>query len=151
MDKICNIAIVLAFLIAVVAAFVAIPNVTAMLLVLGGIGGLNSADKPEYRVRIYGAAIVLMLGAHLLTDIPAIGEYLAAIFSSVATAFVGVSVVAITLAIAVQVKNDGGRDGFCGFVFLLDLVNVFFLALRVIQWEFPLNYANSHYLYWFHY
>jgi hypothetical protein len=106
LDKICNIAILLAFIVAIVAAFTAIPNVTAILLVLGAIGGLNSADKPDYRVRVYGAAIVLMVGAHLLNEIPAAGSYLATIFSGVAAAFVGLSVVAITLAIANQVKAN---------------------------------------------
>ena len=106
MDKISNIAILLAILIAIAGAFVAIPNVTAALLILGGIGGLNTADKPEYRVRIYGAAIVLMLGAHMLTEIPAIGAYLASIFTGLAATFVGVSVVAIPLAIAAQVKTN---------------------------------------------
>lgn len=106
MDKICNIAILLAFLLAIVATFVTVPYTAAALLILGGIGGLNTADKPEYRVRIYGAAIVLMLGAHMLTEIPAIGPYLAAIFTGVAAAFVGASVVAVTLAIAFQVKTN---------------------------------------------
>ena len=106
MDKICNIAILLAFLIAIVAAFVAIPYVTAALLILGGIGGLNTADKPDYRVRIYGAAIVLILGAHMLTEIPAIGGYLASIFAGVAATLVGASVVAIPLAIGVQIKTN---------------------------------------------
>ena len=106
MDKICSIAILLAFILAIVAAFVAIPNAAAMLLVLGAVGGLNTADKPEYRVRIYGAATVLLLGSHLLTEIPAIGEHLTAIFSGVATAFVGTSIVALTLAIAFQVRAN---------------------------------------------
>jgi hypothetical protein len=104
LDKICNIAILLAFLIAIAAAFMAIPYAAALLLILGGIGGLNTADKPEYRVRIYGAAIVLILGANMLTEIPAVGAALASIFTGVSAAFVGASVVAITLAIAFQVR-----------------------------------------------
>lgn len=106
MDKICTIAILLAVLLAIVAAFVAIPYIAAVVLVLGGIGGLNTADKPEYRVRIYTAAIVLIAGAHLLGAIPAVGDYLAAIFAGVGTMFVGASVVAVTLAIAVQARAN---------------------------------------------
>jgi hypothetical protein len=106
LDKLCNVAILLAFLVAIVAAFVNIPYVGAVLLILGGIGGLNTADKPEYRVRIYGAAIVLTVGANMLTDIPAVGSYLASIFTGVGMAFVGASVVAITLAIGVQTKAN---------------------------------------------
>lgn len=106
MDKISNIAILIALLIAIAAAFVAIPSVTAVLLILGGIGGLNTADKPDFRLRIYGATIVLLLGAHLLTDIPVIGAMLAAIFTGLAAAFVGLSVVAISLAITMQLKAN---------------------------------------------
>ena len=106
MDKICTIAILLAFILAIVAAFVAVPYVTAILLILGGIGGLNTADKPEYRVRIYGAGIILVLGAHMLAEIPAVGNYLAAIFTAVSLVFVGASVVAITLAVGYQIKAN---------------------------------------------
>ncbi|MBV9550344.1 MAG: hypothetical protein JO256_11805 [Alphaproteobacteria bacterium] len=106
MDKICNLAILLAFLLAIVAAFVAIPGATTILLILGGIGAVNTADKPDYRVRIYTAAIVLILGAHMLTDIPAIGGSLATIFAGFAVVLVGASVVAIPLAIATQLKNN---------------------------------------------
>ena len=106
MDKICNIAILLAFVVAIIGAFVDIPYATAILLILGAIGGLNTADKPEYRVRIYGAAIVLILGAKLLAEIPAIGAYLASIYADVGAAFVGASVVAITLAIALQIRTN---------------------------------------------
>ena len=65
-----------------------------------------TADKPEYRVRLYGAAIVLILGANFLTEIPVIGATLAAIFAGVSAAFVGASVVAITLAVAFQVRAN---------------------------------------------
>ncbi len=106
MDKICNIAILLAFLIAIVAAFVSIPYAAALLIVLGAIGGLNTADKPDYRVRIYGATAVLILGANLLMEIPAIGGWLASIFAGVGAAFLGMSVIAITLAIANQLKTN---------------------------------------------
>ncbi len=106
MDKICNIAILLAFLIAIVAAFVAIPSVTVILLILGGIGALNTADKPDFRVRVYTAAIVLVLGSHMLTEIPAIGGALATIFAGFAATLVGASAVAIPLAIATQLKAN---------------------------------------------
>ena len=106
MDKICNIAILLGFIVAIVSAFVAIPNLVAILLVLGAIGALNTADKPEYRVRLYGAGIILILGAPMLTQIPAAGPPLAAIFTALSAVFVGASVVAITLAVVFQLKNN---------------------------------------------
>jgi hypothetical protein len=106
LDKICNIAILLGFVVAIAAAFVTIPNATALLLVLGAIGALNTADKPELRVRIYCAAIVLILGAKMLAELPAVGAMLAGIFTGVGALFVGASVVALTLAVAFQVKNN---------------------------------------------
>jgi hypothetical protein len=89
----------LAFLIAIVSAFVAIPNVTAIVLVLGGIGALGSADNPDLRLRIYAAGTILILGAQALDAIPVIGMALANIFSASANVFIGASVVCITLAI----------------------------------------------------
>ncbi len=106
MDKICNVAILLGFILAIVTAFVAVPYAVAILLILGGIGGLNTADKPEYRVRLYGAAVVLILGAPMLAQIPAVGAALAAIFTTASALFVGASVVAVTLAIIFQVKTN---------------------------------------------
>lgn len=106
MDKICNVAILIAFILAIVAAFVPIPYVAAILLILGGIGGANTADKPEYRVRLYGAGAILILGAHMLVEIPVVGNYLAGIFTAAALIFVGASVVAITLAIIYQLRNN---------------------------------------------
>ena len=106
MDKICNVAILIAFILAIVAAFVPIPNIAAILLVLGAVGGLNTADKPEYRVRLYGAGAILILGAHMLMEIPVAGNYLAGIFTGASLIFVGASVVAITLAIVYQIRNN---------------------------------------------
>jgi hypothetical protein len=106
LDKICNIAILLGFIVAIAAAFVAIPSATAVLLVLGAVGALNTADKPDLRVRIYCSAIVLILGAKMLTELPAVGGVLAGIFTGVGALFVGASVVALTLAVAFQVKNN---------------------------------------------
>ena len=99
MDKIYAISLLLAFILAMVSAFVTVPDLNAILLILGGIGALNTLNAPDLRLRIYAAAVVLILGAKSLADIPAVGDYLATIFSGVGTAFVGASVVGITLAI----------------------------------------------------
>jgi hypothetical protein len=77
----------------------------AIMLVLGGIGGLGNVNDPDVRLRIYAATIVLILGAKSLTAIPAVGEPLAAIFAGVAMVLTGASVVGITLAIAQLVKS----------------------------------------------
>ena len=99
MEKICAISFLLAVLLAIVSAFVSVPMSAAILLVLGGVGALNNTTHPDLRLRIYAAAILLILGAKSLTAIPAVGEGLAAIFSGIATVFIGASVVGITLAV----------------------------------------------------
>jgi hypothetical protein len=75
-------------------------------LILGGIGALNNANHPDLRLRIYAAAILLILGAKTLTAIPVVGDPLAAIFSGIAVAFTGASVVGITLAVYQLIKSN---------------------------------------------
>ena len=106
MEKIYTISTLLAVLLAIVSAFVSVPMSAAALLVLGGIGALNNSNHPDLRLRIYSAAILLILGAKSLTAIPVVGAPLAAIFSGIATAFIGASVVGITLAIIHLIKSN---------------------------------------------
>ena len=106
MEKICTISTLLAVVLAIACAFVSIPMSAAALLILGGIGALNTSNKPDLRLRIYGAAIVLILGAKSLAAIPVAGDPLAAIFSGVGSAFVGASVVCITLAIIYTARSN---------------------------------------------
>lgn len=105
MQKVYTISTLVAVILAIVTAFVSIPMSAAIMLILGGIGGIDNANAPDVRLRIYAATIVLLLGAKSLTAIPAVGEPLAAIFAGVATVLVGASVVGITLAIAQLVKT----------------------------------------------
>jgi hypothetical protein len=97
LNKIYMISTLLAVILAIVTAFVSIPMSAAALLILGGIGALN--NPPDLRLRIYGATIVLILGAKSLSAIPMAGDYLAAIFAGVAIALTGASVVGVTLGI----------------------------------------------------
>src|SRR5665213_2012201 len=96
LEKIFAISTLLAVIVAIVSAFVTIPDLNAILLILGGSGALNTLNAPDLRLRIYAAAVVLMLGARALADIPVVGDTLATIFSGVGTAFVGASVVGNT-------------------------------------------------------
>ena len=105
MQKVYTISTLVAVILAIVAAFVSIPMAAAIMLVLGGIGGLDNANAPDVRLRIYAATIVLVLGAKSLTAIPAVGAPLAAIFGGVALVLVGASVVGITLAIVQLVRT----------------------------------------------
>ena len=99
MQKLSAISLLIAVVLAIVTAFVSIPMAAAVLLILGGIGGLDNINAPDVRLRIYAATIVLLLGAKSLTAIPAVGEPLAAIFAGIGLALVGASVVGLTLAI----------------------------------------------------
>lgn len=104
MDKIYTISTLLAVILAIVAAFVSMPMAAAALLILGGIGAIN--NPPDMRLRIYAATVVLILGAKSLEAIPAVGAPLATIFSGVATALIGASVVGVTLAIYNLVRTN---------------------------------------------
>jgi hypothetical protein len=101
LNKIYDMATFLAVILAIASGFVPIPMSAAALLVLGGIGAINTTN--EMRPRVYVAAVVLILGAKSLAAIPVAGASLVVIFSAVATALIGASVVGITLGIANRV------------------------------------------------
>ena len=53
-----------------------------------------------------GFTIVLLAGAKTLEVVPAVGAKLATIFTSLGIAFVGASIVAITITLALRLKKD---------------------------------------------
>ena len=91
MDKVGGLATLLAVLLAIVAAFVAIPGVDAalLILILGIVGGI-AADQ-DGAVRMFLAVLVLPAVGAALGAIPAVGEYLTAIFGNLGVAAAGVS------------------------------------------------------------
>ncbi len=100
----CAIARLIGIILAIAAAFVAIPYAATILLVAGGISILSY--RPEDYVRIYASATVLILGAQILAEIPAIGTQLGTIFSNLGIFLVGSSVVAICLRVVTLLKAD---------------------------------------------
>lgn len=104
MSMICAVARLVGIAVAIVAAFVAIPQTATILLITGGISILSY--KPEDYVRIYASAILLILGAKVLGEIPAVGMPLAAIFGNLGTFLVGSSIVAIALRAYTLIKSD---------------------------------------------
>jgi len=104
LEKLCALARVLAILVAIAAAFVAIPQVAAILLVLGAISGIDNTS--ETSLRVYVVTLVLMAGSRSLEAIPAVGEPLAAIFSNIGMAMLGYSIAAITIRMGMRVKDD---------------------------------------------
>lgn len=104
MGKLYAAARALAVLLAIVAAFVTIPYVIPILLVLGGLSAI--ANTPEQNTRVFVITIVLLLGAKALTGLPGVGTYLSAIFGNLGTALVGASMVAIALGAFARIKTD---------------------------------------------
>ena len=104
MSKLFGAARALAVLLAIVAAFVTIPYVVPVLLILGAISAItNTADQNR---TVFLITIVLLLGAKGLTDVPAIGTYLSSIFGNLGTALVGASMLAIAMGAFRRVKSD---------------------------------------------
>ena len=104
MNKIYTISTLLAVILAIVSPFVNIPHSAAGLLILGGIGAIN--NPPDLRLRIYTATVILILGGKSLTNIPVVGDTLAAIFVGVALALTGASIVGVSLGIFQLLKTN---------------------------------------------
>ena len=104
MNEICAAARALAVILAIVSAFITVPLTAPLLLLFGGIAAIkNDSDK---NARNFIITIVLLLGASTLEVIPAVGRYLAIMFASLGIAFVGASIVAITITLALRIKRD---------------------------------------------
>lgn len=106
LGKVARLARALAIVLAVVAGFVAIPNlnVAMVLVVLGLVAGLAYDDDSATRLVL--TVLVLSLVGSALSTIPGIGSQLGAIAANVA--LVGAGAVATVLAVRLfgLVKND---------------------------------------------
>jgi hypothetical protein len=104
LGKLYAVARALAVLLAIVAAFVTVPYVIPILLILGALSAVS--NTPEQNTRIFLITIVLLLGAKALTGLPGVGTYLSAIFGNLGTALVGASMLAIALGAYNRIKSD---------------------------------------------
>src|ERR1700761_1814827 len=104
MSKVSAIGRLLAVLVAIVSAFVASPIIAPLLLIFGGIAAIG--NTPERNSKNYLMAIVLVLGANTLQGFPFVGSYLAMIFESLGIAFVGASIIAITITLERRIVAD---------------------------------------------
>jgi hypothetical protein len=75
-----------------------------LLLIFGGIAAIG--NTPERNSKNYLIAIVLILGANTLQAMPYVGSYLATIFESLGVAFVGASIIAITITLEQRIVRD---------------------------------------------
>jgi hypothetical protein len=104
MNEISAAARAIAVILAIASAFVSVPLMAPLLLVSGGIAAIK--NNSEKNSRNFLITIVLLLGARTLQTIPVAGSSLATIFTSLGTAFVGASIVAIVVTLAYRIKRD---------------------------------------------
>ena len=91
-----------AIALAVVGAFVAIPYLAAVLVILGLVAGL-AIDAPDH-VRVIVSAIALNTLSSALTSIPGIGDALANMLSNFGIATAGAAIMIILRNIYVRFK-----------------------------------------------
>jgi hypothetical protein len=104
MSKISAVGRLLAVLLAIASAFFTSPLIVPLELIFGGIAAIG--NTPERNSKNYQMAIVLLLGANTLAAMPYTGRALAEIFMSLGAAFVGASVVAITITLEQRIVRD---------------------------------------------
>ena len=108
MNKLYAVARLLAVVVALAAAFVEVPYVAAVLLILGAVAGIGVAK--EDRTRLYLVALLLVIGSKMLVGLPGlVGTYLAGIFGGLGAAYVGASVSALTLSLLASIKQDWSK------------------------------------------
>ena len=94
----------LAVILSIVSAFVSVPLTAPLLLLFGAIAAIK--NDSERNARNFLITLVLLLGAKSLAVVPAVGSYLATIFTSLGLAFVGASIAAIVITLAYRLKRD---------------------------------------------
>ena len=104
MSKISALGRALAVLIAIVSAFISNPIIVPLLIIFGGLAAIG--NTPERNSKNYLMTVVLILGSQTLQGVPYVGSYLATIFGSLGVAFVGASIIAITITLQQRIQRD---------------------------------------------
>ncbi len=104
MGKIYAAARALALLVAIAAAFVTIPQIAAILLLLGAISAIGQSE--EETAKLFLVAIVLTLGAQALEALPSVGGTLSTIFAGLGTVAIGASIMGIAIGAANRLRAD---------------------------------------------
>jgi hypothetical protein len=100
--KFMNIVGLIAVGLAIVGAFVAIPSLAAVLVILGLIGGFM-IDGPDH-VRVIVSALALTALASVLNAIPAVGSYLAIIVGNLGLLLSGAAIMIILRNIYARIR-----------------------------------------------
>jgi hypothetical protein len=104
MNRISAVGRLLAVLLAIASAFVSSPIIVPLLLIFGGIAAIG--NTPERNSKNYMITVVLLLGSNTLEAMPYVGSYLATIFMALGAAFVGASIIAITITLEQRIVRD---------------------------------------------
>lgn len=104
MGKIYALARALALVVAIAAAFVTVPQVAAILLLLGAVAAIGQSD--EENAKLFLVAIVLTVGSQALLALPTVGAPLSTIFGGLGTAAIGAAAMAIGLGAVNRLKTD---------------------------------------------
>jgi hypothetical protein len=110
MQKVGGLAATLGVLLALVAGVIVLPEtvpVAAILVVLGVIAGISTPQ--DGAVRVYVAVLAFPVVGTALGNIPAVGEYLSAIFINLGFAAAGIA--ATLMAMRVFEMAKGGVTG----------------------------------------
>lgn len=106
MSGILTIVRLIGVILAIVAAFVAIPHVGAALVILGLIAGIDVEEDRRLHVLVSALVLTGLNGA--LANIPAVGTYLADIAGNLGIAFAGVAFTVIGMAVFQRITDFGG-------------------------------------------
>ncbi len=104
MSKLSAVGRLLAVVVAIASAFVQSPIIAPLLLIFGGIAAIG--NTPDRNAKNYMITVVLILGASALQGFPYVGTALATIFESLGMAFVGASIIAITITLEQRIVRD---------------------------------------------
>jgi hypothetical protein len=99
----------LALLVAIIAAFVTVPQLATVLLILGGVSAIG--NKPEDNVRVYLVATVFTVASTNLGGFMSVGPDLAKIFANIGVAATGAAAVAVVMALVNMTMAAFGTAG----------------------------------------
>ena len=104
MIKISAVGRLLAVILAILSAFISSPIIMPLLLIFGGIAAIG--NTPDRNAKNYMITVVLLLGSNTLEGFPYVGTYLATVFMSLGAAFVGASIIAVTITLERRIVAD---------------------------------------------
>ena len=103
MGKLSEIGIGLGVIVAIVSAFVAVPELGLIMLIAGALSGWDTLESRRGSLMLTALILTGLRGE--LNAIPAVGGHLASIFGTLGIAAVGASITVITQVIVARLKG----------------------------------------------